>query len=504
MSGRVMLHARGIGKTFGPVRALHDVELELRAGEVTAIMGENGAGKSTLLKIIGGDYHPDSGSLELDGEEVHFTDPSQSRAAGLRVIAQEPEILAHVSVAENIYVGALGRDGLLFNRRALYAKTQRALDDYGFGGLIEPHTLGGHLSPAQRQLVEIMRALVDDPKIICFDEPTSSLGDEETDILFRLIDRLRGEGVAVGYISHRMNEIFRLADRITVLRDGGLVGTRVAAETDHDELVRMMVGRDLSQFFHREPVEPGASVLELSGVTNEHVSDIDLVVRAGEVVGIAGLVGAGRSELMKTIVGDFRIDEGAIRMNGRPVVFRSPADAIAAGIGFAPEERKAEALVLERSVRDNIGLVVMRSLARWGFVSDRSERALAAEYVERLRIRTPSTSQLVGKLSGGNQQKVVLARWLATRPKLLVLDEPTRGVDVGAKSEIYAIIDRLAHDGVAVLVVSSELPEVMGLADRICVMAGGRITGELTRSEATEESILALAMDDSHQTGATR
>jgi len=496
MSEDIKLAARGISKSFGVVKAVRSVDLELRAGEVTAIMGENGAGKSTLLKILTGDYLPDEGVLELAGTEVHFTDPRQSRVAGLRVIAQEPEILQHVSVAENIYIGALSREGLLFNKRSTYARARADLSRFGFDKVIRPETLGSDLSPAQRQVVEIMRALVDEPTVICFDEPTSSLGDEESAILFALIRRLRDEGIAIGYVSHRMAEIFQLADRITVLRDGASVGTKLTSETNHDELVRMMVGRDLSQFFHREPVAPGEVVLELSGVTNEHVTDIDLSVRAGEVVGIAGLVGAGRSELMKTIVGDLRVSSGQISVEGVPQTFRAPADAVRAGIGFAPEERKAEALVLQRSVRDNISLARLKSLSRWIFIDSSKERALASTYIDRLRIRTPSPEQLVGKLSGGNQQKVVLARWLATSPKLLVLDEPTRGVDVGAKAEIYAIIDELAHAGVAVLVVSSELPEVLGLADRICVMAGGRIVGQMNRAEATEESILALAMDE--------
>ncbi|MEA9985781.1 sugar ABC transporter ATP-binding protein [Subtercola sp. RTI3] len=496
MSAKVMLAARGISKNFGAVRALHDVDLELRAGEVTAIMGENGAGKSTLLKILTGDYQPDTGSLELHGSPVHFTDPRHSRLAGLRVIAQEPEVIQWVSVAENIYVGALSGRGVLYDRKSLVAQAWLDLKKFGFHQLIRPEALGSSLSPAQRQIVEIMRALVDKPTVICFDEPTSSLGEDESAILFTLIKRLREEGVAIGYVSHRMQEIFTLADRITVLRDGGLVGTKLTADTDHNELVRMMVGRDLSQFFHRETVEPGETIIELRGVTNSEVTDIDLTVRAGEVVGIAGLVGAGRSELMKTIVGDLQVDSGQIFIAGHAVTFNSPADSVAAGIGFAPEERKAEALILQRTVRDNISLARLKQLSRWIFVKAREDRELADSYITRLRIRTPSSEQLVGKLSGGNQQKVVLARWLATSPRLLVLDEPTRGVDVGAKAEIYAIIDELAHSGVAVLVVSSELPEVLGLADRILVMAGGRIVGQMSRHEATEESILALAMEE--------
>ncbi|RFA20593.1 ABC transporter [Subtercola boreus] len=492
----MVLSAKQIGKHFGPVVALTGVDLELRAGEVTAIMGENGAGKSTLLKILTGDYRPDSGELRLGGEVTDFSEPSQSRAAGLRVIAQEPEIVPHVSVAENIYVGAIRSQGLLFNRRALEKRAAKDLARYGFDRIVSPQTIGSRLSAAQRQVVEIMRAVIDKPRVICFDEPTSSLGDEESALLFDLIATLRDEGVAVGYVSHRMNEIFRLADRITVLRDGKLVGTKKTEDTDHNDLVRMMVGRDLSQLFSRERQTAGEPVLELRDVGTDDVSHIDLTVRAGEVVGVAGLVGAGRSELMKAIVGDLPVTSGTVLVKGRPVSFRSPADSIAAGIGFAPEERKAEALIMQRTVRDNIVLAVLPKLARGIFVSEKGERAIARTYIDQLRIRTPSTEQLVKNLSGGNQQKVVLARWLAHNPSLLVLDEPTRGVDVGAKAEIYAIIDQLAQQGVAILVVSSELPEVLGLSDRIYVMAGGTVTGTLDCTEATEESILALAMTE--------
>jgi L-arabinose transport system ATP-binding protein len=397
-------------------------------------------------------------------------------------------------VAENIFVGDLGRVG--YNRRALLRRTREELKRWGLHRVIRADALGSELSPAQRQIVEIMRAVVSRPRIICFDEPTSSLGDEEVGLLFALIRQLQAEGTAIAYVSHRMAEIFQLADRITVLRDGGYVGTELVGETDHDRLVRMMVGRDLSQFFHREPAPLGETVLELRAVGNQFVDSIDLSVRAGEVVGVAGLVGAGRSELMKTIAGDYPVTTGEIVISGKVRRIRQPSDSIRAGIGFAPEERKAEALLLQRSVRDNAALVVLRSVSRWIFVRPRAERALAQEYITRLRIRTPSTEQLVGNLSGGNQQKVVLARWLATKPRLLLLDEPTRGIDVGARSEIYAIIDELAHQGVAVVVVSSELPEVLGISDRIYVMAGGRISGEVTRAEATEERILALAMDD--------
>lgn len=490
----IALRATGITKSFGPVHALRGVELELHRGQVTALMGENGAGKSTLLKILNGDYQPDGGQLIIDGEPVQFSDPSDARAAGLRVIAQEPEIIAAVSVAENIFVGNLGT--VTYSRKTVLRRAREELTRWGFDRAVRADALGSDLSPAQRQIVEIMRAVVSRPQIICFDEPTSSLGDEEVALLFSLIRQLQAAGIAVAYVSHRMAEIFQLADRITVLRDGAFVGTKAVAETDHDELVRMMVGRDLDKFFHRDPAPLGETVLALAGVSNQYVDGVDLQVRAGEVVGIAGLVGAGRSELMKTIAGDYPITSGQISISGKHVTIRQPSDSIRAGIGFAPEERKAEALLLERSVRDNAALVVLKSLSRWIFVKSRAERRLAQDYITRLRIRTPSAEQLVGNLSGGNQQKVVLARWLATKPKLLLLDEPTRGIDVGAKSEIYAIIDELAHQGVAVLVVSSELPEVLGVSDRIYVMAEGRIAGELPRASATEERILALAMNE--------
>jgi L-arabinose transport system ATP-binding protein len=412
------------------------------------------------------------------------------------VISQEPEIIPHVSVAENIYVGSLAEQGLFFDRRKLEQRAAADLARYGFDRVISPGTIGSQLSAAQRQIVEIMRAVIVNPRVICFDEPTSSLGDDEVSMLFALIRQLRSEGKAIGYVSHRMNEIFQLADRITVLRDGKLVGTKQTRDTDHNALVRMMVGRDLSQLFHRERQPAGDKVLDLRDVATDDVNGINLTVRAGEVVGVAGLIGAGRSELMKAIVGDLPIRAGEVWVNGEPVRFHSPADAVAAGIGFAPEERKAEALIMQRTVRDNIVLAVLSRIAKGFFVSSKAEKTVASKYIAQLRIRTPSSEQLVRNLSGGNQQKVVLARWLALGPTLLVLDEPTRGVDVGAKAEIYGIIDQLAKQGVAILVVSSELPEVLGLSDRIYVMAGGRIAGTIDRTDATEESILALAMTD--------
>jgi L-arabinose transport system ATP-binding protein len=497
------LRAEQISKSFGPVHALTEVSLDVRAGEVLALMGENGAGKSTLLRVLSGDHQPDAGHLLLDGTPVTFHSPREAHRAGLRVIQQEPEIVPHVSVAENIYLGALPRRARILDKRTLVAQVRRDLERYGFQDVLDPGALGSELSAAQRQLVEILRALAGEVRVIAFDEPTSSLSDHEVDALFGLIRRLRDDGVAIVYVSHRMPEIFTIADRVAVLRDGRYVGDRMVSQTDNAELVRMMVGRNLADMFVRDPREPGEVMLSVRGLVTDDVRDVSLQVRAGEVVGLGGLVGAGRSELALAIIGAVPIHQGGIEVAGEPLRLRGPADALRAGIGLAPEERKAQALLLRRSVRDNITLAVLSRLARLRVVRRRAERDLARRHVDQLAIRASSIEQEVATLSGGNQQKVVLARWLARRPRVLILDEPTRGVDVGAKAEIYSIINDLAAQGMALLVISSEMPELLGLSDRIVVMQGGRVTGEVTRAEATEERVLALAMaEDLSTTGA--
>ena len=490
----IVLQLENVAKRFGAVQALRGVSLDARAGEVLALMGENGAGKSTLLRLMSGVHPPDAGRILLRGEPAVFATPHDARAAGVRVVAQEPEIIADVSVSENIYAGELPRRGLLFDRPGLRAQVAADLARYGFTGVISPDQRGRDLSPAQRQIVEILRALTGGARVIAFDEPTSSLSDHEVESLFRLIGQLKAEGVAMIYVSHRMKEIFRIADRVLVLRDGASVGERHVAETDEPELVRMMVGRDLSALFPRSARRVGDIMLRVAGVTTEDVSDISLEVRAGEVVALAGLVGAGRTELAHAIIGDTPILSGHIEVQGRPLTLRSPRDAVRSGLALAPEERKQQALLMKRSVRDNICLAVLNRLQRWRIVSRAAESRIAREYVAELRVRTPTIEQEVSTLSGGNQQKTVLARWLARQARVLILDEPTRGVDVGAKADIYAIIDRLAAAGSAILVISSELPEVLGLADRIIVMQGGRIRGELPRDAATEEKILSLAI----------
>jgi L-arabinose transport system ATP-binding protein len=490
----VVVHADQISKHYAGVLALDHVSLDIRVGEVLALVGENGAGKSTLLKILSGDVQPSSGELQLDGRRIHLSSPATARGVGIRVIAQEPEIIPHVSVAENLYAGALTPKGHIFRIGELVERADRDIENLGFRGVIRGDMLGEKLSPAQAQIVEIIRALNTSVRVVAFDEPTSSLSDHEVTALFQLVRRLQDDGVAIIYVSHRLQEIFRVATRVAVLRDGRVVGERLVSDVDEAEVVRMMVGRDLGAMFIRERRPVGEVVLSLRHVTTDDVRDVSFDVHAGEVVGLAGLVGAGRTELARAIVGDLPVRSGEVLLDGRRLHLHSPTDAVSAGIALAPEERKAQALLMQRSVRDNVSLAVLRRLSRFHVVNRPEERRLVRRFTERLRVRTPSIEREVASLSGGNQQKVVLARWLARRPRVLLLDEPTRGVDVGAKSEIYEIISDLCNEGVAILMISSELPEVIGLADRIVVMHDGRITGQLDRDEANEERLLTLAM----------
>jgi len=490
------LEVRNISKAFPNVQALVDVSLDIRPGEILALVGENGAGKSTLLKIINGDYQSDAGMISMDGDVLSFSNPKDAHEAGIRVIYQEPEIVPGTDVPENIWVGELPKRFGLLDRRALNEKAQRRLKEYGFEDILPIDMMGEELSSAQRQIVEIMRALKRNVRVLALDEPTSSLTDEEVDRLFTLVRRLRDDGVAIIYVSHRINEIKRLCDRIAILRDGRLVAVEPAAELTEDDIVRLMVGRDLSEVFQRQPAGTDREALRVEDLHSNWHNGVSFHVNAGEVVGLSGLVGAGRSELAKVIFGEFSKNSGQIFLNGEEVTIRRPNDAIAKGIGFAPEDRKREGLILMRSVLENTSIAILRQLSRFHFVRKGLERSVVRGFVEKLQVRTPSLDQEVGKLSGGNQQKVVLSRWLAAKPKVLILDEPTRGIDVGAKTEIYRLIDELANDGLAIIFISSELPEILGLSDRIYVMQNGRITGELSGESADEEAVLELAMID--------
>jgi L-arabinose transport system ATP-binding protein len=498
------LKVRNVSKAFPNVQALSDVSLDIRPGEILAFMGENGAGKSTLLKIINGDYRPDAGTISLDGEELSFSNPKQAHKIGIRVIYQEPEIVPGVDVPENIWVGELPKRFGIIDRRQLNEKAKSRLAEYGFEKVLPTRLMGDELSSAQRQIVEIMRALKSNVRVLALDEPTSSLTDEEVERLFALVNRLRNEGVAIIYVSHRINEIKRLCDRIAILRDGRLITVQPASELSEANIVSLMVGRNLSDVFHRTPAGSDQEVLRIENLYSNWHNGVSCHINAGEVVGFSGLVGAGRSELAKVIFGEFQKNRGRIFLDGEEFSARRPDQAIAKGIGFAPEDRKREGLILIRSVLENASMAILRQISRFHFVRNGMEREFISGFIEKLQVRTPSLDQEVGKLSGGNQQKVVLARWLAAKPKLLILDEPTRGIDVGAKAEIYRLIDNLANEGLAIMLISSELPEILGLSDRIYVMQNGRITGELAAAEANEETILELAMADNLSTAPTK
>jgi ABC-type sugar transport system ATPase subunit len=492
----ILLDVSRVGKAFPGVRALHDVSLTVAAGEVVALVGENGAGKSTLLKILSGGYALDTGTVTLDGTDLTQSTPLAARRAGLRVVRQEPEIVPDISAAENVFVGEYPRRALgLVDHAAMRAMMQDTLGRYGFAGLLDPDQAGRSLSPAQTSLVEIVAALKPGVKIVAFDEPTSSLTSDEVERLFALIRRLRAEGIGVIYVSHRLHEVVEIADRVVVLKDGQVTGNLVTRETSEDEIVRLMVGRELIHGFTREETARDEVVLEVRGLTSRWHRDIGFSIRAGEILGFAGLVGAGRTELAKVIFGEYPRMAGTIRIAGAERDIRSPADAIAADIGFAPENRKAEGLILVRSVIENASMAIYRRLAgALGLLQDRRMMERVGPVIRALDIKTPSLAQEVGKLSGGNQQKVVLSRWLAAGPRLLILDEPTRAVDVGAKAEIYRLVDRLAREGMAIMLISSEMPELLALSDRVVVMRGGRLTAPIEKADLTEEAVVSAAL----------
>jgi len=491
-----VLEARGIDKRFPGVHALDAVSLTVYPGEVLALLGENGAGKSTLMKILAGALQPDAGEILIEGQPVAITSPRQAQDLGIGIIYQELSLVDSLSVGENIFLGNLPhRSGMAWrvDWPEVWRRTEGLLARVGCHH-VRPRTPLRRLSVAQKQMVEIARALARNVRVLILDEPTSSLTEQESATLFGIIGGLRERGVGIVYISHRLEEVFRVAQRVTVFRDGGLVGTLPVVDASQDGLVRMMVGRDLSQLFAQARPAAGPVRLEVRGLVRRGVlHGIDFAVRGGEVVGLAGLVGAGRTELARCLFGADPYDAGEVLIDGQPARIRSPREAVRRGLGLVPEDRKLQALILRMAVRENITLPVLDRFGSPIFPSRARERALAGGFIESMRIRTPSAEQRVGALSGGNQQKVVIARWLATNPKVLILDEPTRGIDVGAKAEVHALIARLAEDGVAILMISSELPEILGMSHRVLVMREGRIVADLPRVEATEEGIMAAA-----------
>jgi len=492
----LVLEATGIAKSFAGVHALHGVSFDLHAGEVHALVGENGAGKSTFIKIVTGAEQADAGTLRVAGTEVRHMDPATSRSLGIAAIYQQPSLFPHLTVAENVALALEGGD--LWRRVDWKARRARAGELLGrIGSTLDPERLVETLSMPEQQIVEIAKAIGADAKIVLMDEPTASLPEREVERLFRVIGRLRGHGVGVIYISHRLEEVFTVADRITVLRDGETVAMRAVADVNRAELIQLMVGREVSAVFPKQPVSPGAPALEVRAVSSRAagIRDVTLTLCRGEILGVAGLVGSGRTELAETIFGLTPADAGEIRVHGRPLEIGSPAAAIRAGIAYVPEDRRQHGVVLEMSIAANASLASLGAVSRHGLIDRVTERARAQEHVDRLRIKTPSVLAEVGTLSGGNQQKVALARWLSTTPSVIILDEPTQGVDVGSKAEIHALMQRLVEDGLAILMISSELPEILGMSDRIAVMHGGTIRGVLTRAEATQSKILALALN---------
>ncbi|MDR2186220.1 MAG: sugar ABC transporter ATP-binding protein [Treponema sp.] len=486
-----LLQMEGISKNFHQVRALDNVQLELNAGEILALLGENGAGKSTLMKILSGSVQADSGSIKLEGTPVHILSPAAARRLGIGVIYQELMLAMELSVAENIFMGREPGSGILFDWKTLNRKAQELLDSMGIA--IDPKELMMNLTVSQRQLIEIAKALSQNPRILIMDEPTSALPESEVDGLLERICALRDAGMGIIYISHKMGEIKRIADRATVLRDGHYIGSLSREEIDINRIIAMMVGRDTKLDFHRlrESIEE-ETALEVRKLCNYKIKDVSFRLRRREIIGIAGLMGSGRSELMRAIFGIDPVTSGELYINGKKCEIGSPSGLIRLGTGLAPEDRKEQALFLDMNIENNISIARLYR-NKGGIRRKKRERELALEYAEKLNIATPGTWQEVKRLSGGNQQKVVIARWLANSPDILLLDEPTRGIDVGAKTEIYELLSSLSRNGVSIIVVSSEMSELLAIADRILVMHEGALAGEMDITEATQERIMALA-----------
>jgi ribose transport system ATP-binding protein len=500
-----VLVARGICKSFPGVRALDDVSLELHAGRLTALLGENGAGKSTLMNIVAGVFPPDSGDISLLGETVRLTSPRDALERGIAMIHQELNLLPNLTIAENIFIGREPTNRLgLIDYALMIARAAAMLEELDCP--LRPTTPVGRLRVGQQQVVEIAKAMSYEPRVMIMDEPTSALAAHEVEVLFGLIHKLKRRGVAVAYITHKFEELPGIGDDAVVMRDGRVVASAPLAGLTRDGIVKLMVGREPAEFYPKMPSSPREELLRAERINlrdprrpgERLVKDVDLSVRRGEVLGIFGLMGAGRTELLEALFGLHpHTASGKVFIDGRDARIKSPADAIAAGMALAPEDRKREGLVLQMSVAANASLASLGDVERGGIINSRRERRQVSAYVERMRIKTPSIRQTVRNLSGGNQQKVVLAKWLAARPKVLLLDEPTRGIDVNAKREIYALIEELARDGLGVVMVSSELPEVLAVADRVMVLCEGRKTAEFSRTEANEQNVMSAALPKS-------
>jgi inositol transport system ATP-binding protein len=496
-----ILKMTGVSKQFPGVKALEGVHLEIAEGEIHALLGENGAGKSTLLKILSGALAADAGRIELFGEDVSFDTPHDAQRAGIVTIYQEFTLAPDMSIAENVFIGREPGSRLFVSWKKLAAQTRAIGDRIGLRR--DPMTLVRDLSVAEQQLVEIARALSMRSRVIVMDEPTSALSEAEVANLATIVRRLRSEGISIIFVTHRLEEVFRLCDRYTVLRDGRFVGAGSVAATNVEAIIRMMVGRDVDALYGARPIpEPGPVALEVKGLTRRRTEqdphaieliDVSLRLHQGEILGLAGLVGAGRTETARAIFGADRFDGGSITVAGQPVAFTGPRDAMRCGIGLVPEDRKKQALFLRLAIRTNMTIAAHDQISALRFfIDERKENALVDRYRRLLSIRMASADQAAGNLSGGNQQKIVLARWLALRPKILIVDEPTRGIDIGSKVEVHNLLVEMAKSGIAVLVISSELPEILSLSDRIVTMREGRVTGEIKRTDATQENLMAM------------
>ena len=490
-----LLELSNVSKSFPGVKALSDVHFEMRPGEVHALLGENGAGKSTLIKIISGVYRPDSGEMTFDGNSIHFNNPHEAQSLGIATIYQELSLYPELSVAENIFMGHAPRNRLgMVDWAAMRREADTILKSLDIQDM-DVNRKVGTMTVGNRQRVEIAKALSQNARILIMDEPTAALTEADVDRLFGIVRLLRERGVGIIYISHRLEEVFLLGDRVTVLRDGQYVGTKDVASTSPDELISMMVGRTIDNLFPKFDTTVGEPVLEVHDLVRKPLTrGVSMTVRAGEIVGLAGLVGSGRSELAQVIFGMTPAESGEILINEKAVRIRNPGRAMQLGIAYVPEDRGTQGLVRQMRIRENVSLAVLRQMIKGPFVDRRAERELATSMIDRLSIRAYSTEQIVNKLSGGNQQKVVVGKWLASKPKLLIMDEPTRGVDVGAKAEIHRLLSELAQQGLAILMISSELPEIMGMSDRILVMREGRIVAQYSRKDATQENIAASMM----------
>lgn len=489
----MQIEMRGIDKSFGSNQVLKQAGFTLESGEVHALMGENGAGKSTLMKILTGVYTKDAGTVLVDGKEVNYKNPQEAEKAGIVFIYQELNVMFDLTVEENLFMGKEihGKFGIC-DKKAMQKKAQEALNTLGVN--ISPKTVMSELSVGQQQMVEICKALMADAKVIIMDEPTAALTQSETVALFKVIESLRKKGVSMVYISHRMEEIFELCDRITVLRDGSYIGVKNIPETNMNEIVKMMIGREIGERYPSRDVKIGKEVLKVKGLTRKGTfHDVSFSVRAGEVLGVSGLMGAGRTEIMQAIFGNLSYESGTIEIDGKEVKISNPRQAMEHGIGFITEDRKTEGLMLDKSIRENISLCNLGRISKSSVISKEAEKDMVAEAIKDLHIKCFGPFHECNNLSGGNQQKVVLAKWILTNPKILILDEPTRGVDIGAKKEIYNIINKLAAQGVAIIMVSSELPEVLGMSDNIMVVREGEVRGIISYEEANQERVMTLA-----------